>query len=235
MKRRRLTRLASQVLVSPALALLAAVPTEAAEEQVNPARESFKTATLGSAATILVDNADLTLALGAKRGYLELQAIIWADGSRRHGKNAEGRRIGDYSAFFLDLDSDGAPTAELDRDYYLNPWPSRRGIFYVTKLGDRSTTRLTREPKAKGGSKYLKGGVNRRTRVDWYRIPLETIPVQGDTLGLCFFASSAVPELQFNSVGYAPATLLHHIPGTLCHRLVLKEGIFFTAAAQGDG
>ena len=119
-------------LLTTGIAVSAAL-SEAAEQRGNSARESFKAATLGSAAAILVDNADLTLALGAKRGYLELQAIIWTDGSRRRGKNAEGRRIGDYSAFFLDLDSDGALTTAMDRVYYLNPWPSKRGVFYVTR------------------------------------------------------------------------------------------------------
>ena len=121
----------------------------AAEQRLSLARESFNAEILDNAATILVDNGDLTLALGTKPGYLELKAIIWADGISRFGRNAKGERIGDSSALIFDLDSDGARTAELDRTYYLNPWPSRRGVFYVTELGGGRSTTLRREQKLK--------------------------------------------------------------------------------------
>jgi hypothetical protein len=87
-------------------------------------------------ATVLCENPDLRFSVWNNQEYLFAQAVLWNDDDSSPGKTDDNREIGDWSEVMLDLDADGKPTAHVDRDYMLNPWPHLGGLHYVICLGE---------------------------------------------------------------------------------------------------
>jgi len=91
-------------------------------------------------ATVLCENPDLRFSVWNNQEYLFAQAVVWTDDDSSLGKTEDNREIGDWSQVMLDLDADGKPSAHVDRNYMLNPWPNFSG------LGKKVTTPEVGQP-----------------------------------------------------------------------------------------
>src|SRR5439155_22446844 len=90
-------------------------------------------------------------------------------------KTEDSREIGDWSQVLLDLDADGKPTRNLDRNYMLNPWPNLSGLHYQICLGEGATTTIKSDSRGRGAIRYLDFSGGNRVRVDTYLIPMTEI------------------------------------------------------------
>src|SRR5262249_45365060 len=152
------------------------------------------------------DEPQLRLSVWNNAEYLFAQAVLWTDDDSSLGKTDDNREIGDWSEIMLDLDADGQPTARVDRDYMLNPWPGSSGLHYQICLGKGSKTGIQDDSKGRGAIRYVTLSDGKRVRVDTYLVPLAEISRKvGDKIRLCFWGESPHPALIVNSAGYEPA------------------------------
>lgn len=181
-------------------------------------------------AKVLCDTPELRFSVCNDQKYLLAQAIVWNDNDASLGKTPDNRQIGDNSLLLLDVDADGQPTPEVDRDYMLNPWPGDDGLHYDICLGPGTTTYIKDDTKGLGAIRYLHLADDRRVRVDTYLIPLKEISRKiGDRIRLCYWGYSPVPPIIVNSVGYQPPPKRkiyygHNIPLTNFQDYVLMPG-----------
>jgi thiol-disulfide isomerase/thioredoxin len=155
-----------------------------------------------SQAEILCDDENLRVSAWSDADYLYVQSILWKDGDDSLGETRDGREIGDNSSLCLDLDADQKLTPKLDRDYALNPWPKRPGLYYSVWLSANSSTHLMNDSKGRGSIRYLNVATDRRVRVDSFLIPLSEIKKKpGQGLRLAYTAYSPKPAFTLNSVG----------------------------------
>jgi cytochrome c biogenesis protein CcmG/thiol:disulfide interchange protein DsbE len=182
-------------------------------------------------AKVLCDTPDLKLSAWSDAEHLYVQAIIRGDGDATDGLTADGRKVGDNSNLIVDADANGATTANLDRSYTLNPWPSLPGLRYSTLLGGGASTGLQSDSKGRGAISYFAlGGTGadggRKVRVDSYLIPLAEINRKpGDKVRFAFYAHSTTPELTVNSVGFTSPKRYysHSLPWKDFHDFTLAE------------
>ena len=180
------------------------------------------------AAKSLCDDPDLRFSVWNNQEYLFAQAVLWNDDDSSLGKTEDNREIGDWSEVMLDLDADGRPTRDVDRNYMLNPWPQAGGLHYTICLGSGSTTGIESDSKGRGAIRYVDFSGGKRVRVDTYLIPMAEISRKvGDKIRLCFWGFSPKPALTVNSGGYVSAGKVYYgysVPLANYHDYVLAEG-----------
>lgn len=194
-------------------------------------------------ATVLVDSEDLRVSVVGDSAHIAVQAIVWKDDRDGIGKNSIGQATADHSTFVTIGSVVGDRKPKSDRTYIINTSPEYKGIHYVIYLGRlkyietlpngtkrameaESSSTLKSDTKAKGQIEYIKVGVNRRIRVDTLIIPLAELNKNpGDSLRGCYYVSSAVPRLKFNSCGYDPGKDYYdyNIPSNLFHKITLEN------------
>ena len=152
-------------------------------------------------AVVLCDRDDLRFSVWNNREFLFLQAVLWNDPDQTPGETADGRAIGDNAALGLDIDADGRRTADVDRIYYLNPWPSRPGLRYQVFVPNGATTHMRHDSAGRGNISYLPTADGRRARVDTFVIPLAELGTgPRRELRLVYFTYSPVPGHRLDSV-----------------------------------
>ncbi|GMV96329.1 MAG: hypothetical protein AMXMBFR83_06950, partial [Phycisphaerae bacterium] len=175
-------------------------------------------------ARTMCDHEDLRVSAWNDANHLYVQAVLWKDGDDALGETPDGRAIGDHSSLCLDVDADGKPTPQVDRTYTLNPWPTLPGLRYSIQLNAGATTKLMGDSKGRGSVRYAEDDQGRRIRVDSFVIPLAEIGKKGgDDIRLAYYASSTVPALTLNSVGYEnpKGYYAHSLPRERYHALRL--------------
>ena len=180
-----------------------------------------------SEAKVLCDTTDLRFSVWNNEEYLYAQAVLWKDSDSSLGKTEDNREIGDWSQLLLDLDADGKPSAHLDRDYMLNPWPNMSGLRYQVCLGRGASSGIEDDSKGRGAIRYVDIGEGKQVRVDTYLIPLGELSTKiGDKIRLCYWGSSPTPELTVNSAGYEGGKRYYgySIPMSRFHDYVLIKG-----------
>jgi thiol-disulfide isomerase/thioredoxin len=179
-------------------------------------------------ARVLHDTPDLRFSVWNNEEYLFAQAVLWSDDDSSLGKTEDNREIGDSSQVMLDLDGDGKATANVDRNYLLNPWPHLGGLHYDVCLGEGATTPIRSDSKGRGAIRYVEISGGEKVRVDTYLIPLAEISKQvGDKIRICYWGHSPKPALTVNSAGYEPAGKSYYgysIPLAQYHDYVLAKG-----------
>ncbi len=177
-------------------------------------------------AIVLCDRTDLRLSVWNNREVLFVQAVLWTDDDETLGESRDGRKIGDNSALSLDIDADGRHTAEVDRIYYLNPWPSRPGLRHQVAGPGGKTSHLTHDSAGRGSISYLPTADGRLARVDTFVIPLSELGTEpGRELRLVYFTHSPVPELRLNSGAFRPGGVYYvkQIPRELYQSVLLAD------------
>ena len=177
-------------------------------------------------AIVLCDRADLRLSVWNNREVLYVQAVLWNDGDETPGETRDGRTIGDNAALGLDVNADGRHTADVDRFYYLNPWPTRPGLRYQVAAPDGQTTHLQHDSSGRGCISYLPTADGRRARVDTFVIPLSELGTgPGRELRLVYFTHSPVPMLRLDSAGFQPGGTYYvkQVPLELYQSIVLAD------------
>jgi len=179
-------------------------------------------------AVVLCDRADLRFSVWNNREFLFLQAVLWNDPDQTPGEIPDGRAIGDNAALGLDIDADGRWTADVDRIYYLNPWPSRPGLRYQVFVTSGATTHMRHDSSGRASISYLPTGDGRRARVDTFVIPLAELGTRpGRELRLVYFTHSPVPALRTDSAGAQPAATYYikQIPLEKYQSVVLADRV----------
>lgn len=179
-------------------------------------------------AQVVHDTPLLRVSAACDGAHLFVQAVMWTDGDSGLGLTADGREIGDNSSLVIDVDADGKATANVDRSYALNPWPSLPGLRYSVSLGDGASTGLQGDSKGRGAIEYVKEGVN-TIRVDSFVIPLTEIKrAEGQEIRFAYIGHSTAPEITVNSVGYKPSErgrkyYAFHLPHADFHAWTVKK------------
>jgi len=156
-------------------------------------------------AIVLCDRPDLRVSVWNNREVLLVQAVLWNDSDETPGETPDGRKIGDNAALGLDVNADGRHTADVDRIYHLNPWPSRPGLRYQVAAPNGATTHFQHDSSGRGCITYLPTADGRRARVDTFVIPFSELGTgPGRPLRLVYFAHSPVPGLRLDSAGFQP-------------------------------
>jgi thiol-disulfide isomerase/thioredoxin len=190
-------------------------------------------------AKIVCDNPDLRFSVWNNEEYLFAQAVLWTDDDSSMGKTEDNRDIGDTSQVMLDLDADGKPTANVDRNYLLNPWPHLGGLRYDICLGDGATTTIRSDSKGRGAIRYVEISGGGKVRVDTYLIPLAEISKQvGDKIRICYWGQSPKPALTVNSARYEHNGKTYYgfnIPVSQYHDYVLAKGGEIDATKVPEG
>jgi len=154
-------------------------------------------------AVVLCDWADLRLSVWNNHEVLIVQAVVWNDDDETLGESQDGRPIGDNAALGLDVNADSSYTADVDRIYYLNPWPRRPGLRHQVYGPGGKTTHLRNDSSGRGSISYLPTGDGRRARVDTFVIPLSELGTgPGRELRLVYFMHSPVPDMRLDSAGF---------------------------------
>ena len=195
-----------------------------------------------ASARVLVDDDDFRVSIANDSEHLAIQAIIWKDNDKALGPNSVGQTSGDYSALLTSNNKGSKLEPNVDRTYFLDPLPDKRGLYYsiysgkrkfVTTLGDgrrvtfkaEASSPLKSDTKGKGKIEYLEVG-GRTIRVDTFVIPISELGKDAmSKLRACYFVSSSVPILKFNSCGYAPANdyFSNDIPAKYYQHIVLTN------------
>jgi thiol-disulfide isomerase/thioredoxin len=179
-------------------------------------------------ATVFCDQPTLRFSIWSNHKYLFAQAILWTDDDSSLGKTPDNRDIGDWSVLMLDVDADGKPTKDVDRNYMLNPWPGDGGLHYNIVMGPGSATGIQDDSHGRGAIRYLKTPGGKLVRVDTYLIPLAEISRHtGDKIRLAYWGQSPKPELTVNSTGYVhpgKPYYSHRIPYSMYHDYVIGQG-----------
>ena len=151
-------------------------------------------------AVVLCDRADLRVSVWNNAMVLYVQAVVWADDDDATGETPDGRPIGDNAYLSLDVNADGTDTAEVDRVYSLNPWPSRPGLRYQVARGGGVLTHFRHDSAGRGAIAYLRAADGRRVRVDSFAIPLAELKTRpGRNLRLVYWAQSPASNLTLDS------------------------------------
>lgn len=195
-----------------------------------------------ASAKVLVDNADLRVSIANDSEYLAIQAIIWKDNDNASGQNSVGQPSGDYSALLTTNNKGSRLEPDEDRTYFLDPLPDMTGLYYSTYSGKRTfvttlgngrrvtfkaeaSSPLKGDSKGKGKIEYIH--VEGRTiRVDTFVIPISELGKHAmSNLRACYFVSSSVPILKFNSCGYTGANdyFSQDIPAKYYQHIVLTQ------------
>lgn len=185
---------------------------------------------------VLCENADLRVSVWSNATYLYVQAILWNDSDDTNRKGDDGRELCDSSTLLLDVDADQLRTPKIDRNYTLNPWPDKPGLYYSILINEHATTGLIPDSEGRGGIKYLetKDG---RVRVDSFLIPLAEIDTQvGSPIRIAFYGTSTTPQFDLNSVGFTSEKTYysHHLPLVNFHELTLHDGETIDTALVPD-
>ena len=190
-------------------------------------------------ATVFCENLDLRFSIWNNQEYLFAQTVLWNDDDSSPGKTDDNREIGDWSEVMLDLDADGKPTAHVDRDYMLNPWPHLGGLHYVICLGEGATTGIESDSKGRGAIRYLEFSDGKRVRVDSYLIPLAEISRKvGDKIRICYWGYSPKPALTVNSASYEHGGknyYAYNLPVSKYHDFMLAKGREIDATKVPEG
>jgi thiol-disulfide isomerase/thioredoxin len=176
-------------------------------------------------AKVVCDTPDLRLSVWNDAAHLYAQAVVWKDGDAAVGETPDGRKIGDYSNLLIDADADGKVTANVDRSYAVNPWPSLPGLRYSVKLGGTSSSTLKGDSKGRGSIAYIQSGAA-KVRVDSFVVPLAEIGRKpGDKVRLAYHGTSPKPDLTVNSVGYTATKryYAHSLPHDKYHEIALAD------------
>jgi thiol-disulfide isomerase/thioredoxin len=176
-------------------------------------------------ATVLCDTKDLRLSAWNDAAHLYVQAVVWNDDDASLGETPDGRPIGDWSHLALDVDADGKPTPNVDRNYMLNPWPNSPGLRYAVVLGANGTTGIKGDTKGRGAIRYVDSG-GKKVRVDGFLIPLAEIGRKpGDKIRFAYWGSSEKPQLTVNSLGFERKGryYAHSLPREKYHELTLAD------------
>ncbi len=179
-------------------------------------------------AVVLCDRADLRFSVWNNGEVLYLQAVLWNDPDDTPGETPDGRVIGDNAALGLDINADGRRTADVDRIYYLNPWPSRPGLRYQVFVPNGATTHMRHDSSGRGSISYLPTADGRLARVDTFVIPLAELgTAPGRELRLVYFTHSPVPGLRLDSAGFQPAGTYYikQIPQGRYQSIVLADRV----------
>ena len=188
-------------------------PTSATGVSAEPSTEARvsnlrETGTFGfpqKDSVILCEHERLRLSLSSNSEYLFVQAVLWQDGDNALGKTNDGRDIGDTSNLSLDLDSDGSNTANVDRRYSLNPWPTLPGLYYQIQLGGGATTTLRDDSIGRGSIQYIEDSPGQKLRIDTFLLPLKELGIDANKeIRLSYWAGSPSPEFSFSAVGTSP-------------------------------
>ena len=177
-------------------------------------------------AIVLCDRADLRVSVWNNREVLFVQTVLWNDGDETLGETQDGRTIGDNAALGLDVNADGRHTTDVDRIYYLNPWPTRPGLRYQVAAPDGRTTHIRHDSSGRGCISYLPTADGRRARVDTFVIPLSELGTgPGRSLRLVYFTHSPVPSLRLDSAGFQPGSTYYikQVPLDVYHSIVLAD------------
>jgi hypothetical protein len=178
-------------------------------------------------AQVLCDRSDLRVSVYNSDSSLYVQAILWTDGDDTIGKQKDGKKIGDYSSLMFHFSSKPQRLPQKDRNYLLNPWPSMTGLYFTIVLSEHSTTALRKDAEDRGYIRYISTSDGKRVRVDCYLIPFSDLGLtSNDSIGLCYYGYSPVPELTTNStraVGKGHY-YSHQIPVSSYQFLSLQKG-----------
>ena len=178
-------------------------------------------------ASILCDNDFLRLSVWNNREYLFVQAILWKVSEHTLGKTEDNRDIGNKSKLEI-ASTNGKRSFELDRSYFLNPWPDLPGLYYHILLSENTTTGLEKDSKGRGCIRYIEISDSQPVRVDSYLIPLSEIAKSlGDRVWLCYWSFSPNLKQTVNSVGYESEDEIyysHVIPLNSYHDYRLSAG-----------
>lgn len=192
-----------------------------------------------SSAIVLCNTSDLRVSAWSNDQYLAVQAVLWKDGSTTLGKMPDGRATGDTSSLMLDFGAKGKIKPRVDRVYTLDPWPDQPGLSYQITLSDHSWTPLMSDSKGRGAIRYEKTANGKVVRVDTYLIPLQEIARRvGETIQVCYYASSPAPKFAVDSVGYLGAGKPYYsysIPHARYDSFILKKGSPVDLSAIPDG
>jgi thiol-disulfide isomerase/thioredoxin len=190
-------------------------------------------------AKVFCDQPTLRFSVWNNGDYLLAQAILWTGDDASLGKTIDNREIGDWSELMLDVDADEKPTKDVDRDYFLNPWPGMEGLHYSIVQGPGSTTGILDDSTGHGVIRYLKMSDGKLVRVDTYLIPLAEISRHvGDKIRLVYRGDSPKPHLTVNSVGHERGSkdyARYSIPRSQYHEYVLTNGSNFDATQVPEG
>ena len=190
-------------------------------------------------ATVLCERPDLRFSVWNNPEYLFAQALVWNDDDSSLGKSEDNREIGDWSELMLDLDADGKPTAKVDRDYMLNPWPHLGGLHYQICLGKGIFSGIESDSHGRGAIRYLDLSDGKRVRVDTYLIPMVELSKQvGDKIRLCYWGFSPKPALTLNCTGYEPGRKSYYgynVPLSQYHDYALGKGGEIDATKVPEG
>jgi thiol-disulfide isomerase/thioredoxin len=190
-------------------------------------------------AKIICDNPDLRFSVWNNQEFLFAQAVLWTDDDSSLGKTEDNREIGDTSQVLLDLDADGKPTANVDRNYMLNPWPHLAGLHYQICLGGGATTTIKSDSKGRGAVRYVEISGGGKVRVDTYLIPMAEISkAVGDKIRICYWGHSPKPALTVNSAGYESTGQTYYgysVPLSKYHDYLLVKGGEIDATKVPEG
>ena len=185
-----------------------------------------------ASAKVLRDEEVVRVSAWSNAEWLFVQAVVWADGDDSLAVLFNGKKEGDQSKLQLDLDADQQPTAQMDRDYSVDPWPERRGLHYSIVLGPTSSTVLKDDSKGRGSVQYVPAADGRKIRVDSFIIPLAELGKKlGDKIRLVLTGESSKPPFPFNSAGVRVGVVgsngkmqySHHMPLSAFHDFTLGE------------
>ena len=153
-------------------------------------------------ATVLWDKPALRVSVWNNDQYLFVQAVLWTVGGPTLVSAASTEPPDDSSKLMLDLDANGAATANLDRHYWLNRWPTLKGLSYQVSRSANSRTGMKHDSQGRGAIRYVDVSVGKVVRVDTYLIPLAELSKHvGDTIALCYWGYSSQPPLTVSSIG----------------------------------
>ena len=227
------------VFVAATLVSTAADTPNTAPSSLPALRESGAFGFPQREARVLCDRGGLRFSAWNNGEYLFAQAVLWDDDDASLGKTEDNREIGDWSVVLLDVDADGKPTPNVDRDYLLNPWPGQEGLRYQISLGDRSSTSIKSDSKGRGAIRYVEVSEGRKVRVDTYLIPLREIGRRvGDKIRLCYWGFSPQPPLTLNSTDFKVVGKPYYpwsIPFARYQEYFLAQGHAIDATRVPDG
>lgn len=178
-------------------------------------------------AQVICDRSDLRVSVYNNDHSIFVQAILWGDGDSGLGKTHRGKAIGDFSALLLHLDDSPKRTFHMDRNYYLDPWPSQKGLYFTVILTDHATSTMKRDSDNRGKLSYVLTSDGKRVRVDSYLIPLlELAKRPGDTINLAYYAYSPQPEFTIDSATSSRTGRYFDwdIPVNEFHKVTLQAG-----------
>jgi thiol-disulfide isomerase/thioredoxin len=227
------------VFVAATLVSTAADTPITAPSSLSALRESGAFSFPQREAKVLCDRGGLRFSVWNNDEYLFAQAVLWEDGDASLGKTEDNREIGDWSVIELDLDANGKPTPNVNRDYLLNPWPGQEGLHYQIILGDRSSTSIQSDSKGRGAIRYVEVSEGKKVRVDTYLISLRELSRRvGDRIRLCYWGFSPQPPLTVNSTDFEHGGKSYYpwsIPFAKYQEYILARGHAIDATQVPDG